>query len=308
MGRDSLIEWTDHTFNPWIGCEKVSPGCKNCYAEAYDKRVGGVPKAQRNPNGNGEAELRWGPKAPRTRTSAAYWRQPLKWNDAAISAPLGVRPRVFCASLADVFEDRTELVPWREDLFGLIAATPHLDWLLLTKRPENIARLWPGLYRRESLLTQCPPPSANAWPNVWLGTTAENQEEADRRLPHLQALDASVLFVSVEPQLELVQLRKAIVTGRAIDWLICGGESGHGARPFDVHWARSLREECSALSIAFFMKQLGVVTRMSGADAGGDPNDNESVPMRFLKKQAGDLQFIPKDLRIRQFPEVHRGA
>lgn len=126
MAANSKIEWTDHTFNPWLGCSKISPSCAHCYAEGWAKRSGLV---------------KWGDH-PRRRTSAANWREPLKWNRAAEAA--GERRRVFCASLADVFEDREELKPWRYDLWRLIEATPSLDWLLLTKRPENCLAFVPG--------------------------------------------------------------------------------------------------------------------------------------------------------------------
>ena len=149
MGQ-TKIEWCDYSFNPWVGCTKVSPGCDHCYAEGWAKRTG-------------QSSL-W--NGDRRRTSETNWRQPLKWNKAAASD--GRRRRVFCASVADVFDNQ---VPeqWREDLFKLIAATPDLDWLLLTKRPQNIQRFLPW------------GPSAAPWRNVWLGTTVENQEEMARR-------------------------------------------------------------------------------------------------------------------------------
>lgn len=130
MGETTGIAWTDSTFNGWVGCQRVSPGCVNCYAEAQDHRWR-------------PGKERWGPTAERTRTSPANWRKPLQWN--ARATKLGIRHRVFCSSLADVFEDRPEIAPWRSDLFDLIAATPMLDWQLLTKRPENIARLMPSV-------------------------------------------------------------------------------------------------------------------------------------------------------------------
>ena len=135
MGENSGIEWTHHSFNPWVGCMKVSPGCTHCYAEAFDRRVGGVPVAQRK---EGAKALRWGATAPRTRTTEDYWRKPLAWNEAA--AAKGERARVFSASLADVFEENTrfDLDAWRLELFELIRLTPSLDWQLLTKRPENV--------------------------------------------------------------------------------------------------------------------------------------------------------------------------
>ena len=148
MGKNSRIEWTDHTFNPWWGCTKVSEACKNCYAEAWSKRVG---------------QKVWGPKAERRFFGDRHWLEPVKWNADALAAK--TRRRVFCASMADVFEERDSLNVWRSKLWELIEATPQLDWLLLTKRPEFVA----GLTRW-----------GDSWPrNVWLGTTVENQDAAD---------------------------------------------------------------------------------------------------------------------------------
>ena len=170
MGRDSEIEWTHHTFNPWWGCTKVSPACENCYAEAWAKRVGSDV---------------WGAKAERRFFGAKHWKEPELWNDAA--ERLGIRYRVFCASMADVFESRADLKPERAKLWEVITKTPALDWLLLTKRPQNIAKMVPW---------------GKKWPdNVWIGTTVEDQKFAALRLPHLLALPAAVRFLSCEPLL-----------------------------------------------------------------------------------------------------------
>src|ERR1700742_1244127 len=151
MGEITGIEWTDHTFNPWIGCQKVSPGCDNCYAEAMmDKRYG---------------KVQWGPHGERKRTSEANGRKPLQWNKAAKAA--GKRPRVFCASLADVFDNQVDQ-SWRIDLFALIRECKKLDWLVLTKRPENMEKMLPSDWRE-------------GYSNVWLGTTAEDQVRFDIR-------------------------------------------------------------------------------------------------------------------------------
>lgn len=275
MAENSKIEWTDHTFNPWIGCQKVSPGCDHCYAETWDAR------------GLQQKATRWGPHAARTRTSSAIWRKPLAWNRKAEAE--GRRYRVFCASLADVFDNHTSILPeWRADLWRLIAATPNLDWLLLTKRPQNISKMLPRL--------PVLPAWGNGWPNVWLGTTVENQAEADRRIPHLLAVPAAVRFLSVEPMLGAVDLtsipygaalgeaptyqdalraklwmpqgswsgRGYTENGRiyvdlctGIHWVICGGESGPGARPMNLDWARSLRDQCVEAGVAFHFKQWG---------------------------------------------------
>jgi protein gp37 len=290
---ETSIEWCDYTFNPVEGCQRVSPGCVNCYAERKNKWLHG-----------GE---NWGPNSPRLKRSEAYWRQPLKWDLAAKDEQDGAnvenghpparRRKVFCASVADVFEDHPEWVEPRQHLFELIRHTPHLDWLLLTKRPENIMRLWPRHDHALGALPfpgDMPPPGPTHWPNVWLGTTAEDRERL-ARLDDLRRVPAEVRFVSFEPLLENL----GDVNMRGIHWAICGGESGPGARQFDVEWARSLRDQCRNAGVAFFFKQLGARTRM--ATDGGDP-----LPMFFKKHQAADLGFMPEDLRIRQFPEVRR--
>lgn len=272
--KNSAIEWTDHTFNPWIGCTKVSPGCDHCYAEArMDNRLHVV---------------NWGAGQPRKRTSAANWKEPMRWQREAkdFGETYGRRQRVFCSSLADVFDNEVP-VQWRRDLFDLIDATPNLDWLLLTKRIGNARRLY-----AESYLD-----SARPWPrNVWLGATVVSQEEADRDIPKLLAVPARVRFLSVEPMLGPIDLtldglacvscprcadsgadpdtgavencRRCEWTGKSdewgIDWVIVGGESGPGARPMHPDWARSLRDQCQAAGVPFLFKQWGEWAEVDG--------------------------------------------
>jgi len=263
MGENSSIEWTDHTFNPWHGCTKISPACTHCYAETFSKRVG---HGKRLPT-------LWGPKAERKFFGDEHWRTPLRWD--AEAARTGRRARVFCASMADVFEALPgelgrRLETTRRRLWDLIAATPHLDWLLLTKRPENVNGMSPW----------CGMP----WPNhVWIGTTVEDQERADERIPHLQAVPARVRFLSCEPLLGPVRIapwlsrqepihfvpftpeaRAAhgeegprVHVHKGIDWVIAGGESGPRARPMHPEWARSLRDQCVAAGVPFLFKQWG---------------------------------------------------
>lgn len=230
MGKNSTIEWTDHTFNPWWGCTKVSPGCANCYAESWAKRVG---------------EQVWGAKQDRRFFTDQHWREPLRWNADAEKDKQ--RRRVFCASMADVFEFRSDLNPWRTRLWELIGQTPWLDWLLLTKRPQNIASKVPW---------------TNNWPdNVWVGTTVEDQKRADERLPILLRLPAKCRFLSCEPLLGPVDLsawaKKQSKHLHTIDWVIAGGESGPGARPMLPGWARQLRDQCQQFGVPFHFKQWG---------------------------------------------------
>lgn len=231
MARDSKIEWTHHTFNPWWGCVKVSPGCKYCYAETWAKRVG---------------QDVWGPRASRRELSDGYWKQPIVWNSEASRHK--TRARVFCASMADVFEDRRDLDAKRARLWDMITRTPALDWLLLTKRPQNVARLVPW---------------GNNWPaNVWLGATAENQKWLERRADVLVHMPARVLFLSCEPLLGPLDLSRWIEGARhgahrGIDWVIAGGESGHYARAMHPEWLTGLRDQCTDAGIKFLFKQWG---------------------------------------------------
>jgi len=270
--KDSKIEWCDHTFNPWEGCTKVSPGCANCYAEARNKRWAGGAN--------------WGPGAPRRRTSEANWRQPLKWNrEAGLRAeaitrvpPIARkfenwhRPRVFCASLADVFDPKVPHA-WRRDLFFLITQCHHLDFLLLTKRPElvidQLKAISSGLDETWNLWEDWE--AAGGLPNVWIGTTVEDQKRADERIPELLKIPARVRFLSCEPLLGPVNLCEAgaiwsdinnnPIDGRGLNqhvhWVICGGESGPKARPMHPDWARSLRDQCQAACVPFLFKQWG---------------------------------------------------
>ncbi len=295
MTAYTKIEWADHTFNPWVGCTKVSPACDHCYAEGWAKRSGMV---------------QWGPNVERRRTSAANWRQPLKWD--AEAQRLGVRYRVFCASLADVFDNA---VPqeWRDDLFDLIEKTPHLDWLLLTKRIGNVGNMLPVPFDFSRL-----------YPNVWLGATICNQEEADRDIPKLLSAPAAKRFLSMEPLLGPVDLesvarlpclnshsivmdpetgsyeccKKCDFTSLAdewgIDWVIVGGESGAGARAMHPDWARSLRDQCEAAGVQFMFKQWGnwrASAWFDGPDADSDDGDD------FVDLDRVDHIFLAADGR-----------
>lgn len=222
---ETKIEWCDYTMNPWWGCEKVSPACDRCYAEAQAHRWG---------------HNLWGKDAARRIMSDAYWKKPLVWNwDAGKE---GVRKLVFCASMADVFEDRVDLDAPQCRLWKLIEETPMLDWLLLTKRPENIKRTIPWRGR---------------WPyNVWIGATAENQRRYHERVGHLAGVSARVSFLSLEPLLEPIDLRPEVADFERINWVIVGGETGPGARHMHPDWARSIRDQCREYGVAFFMKQM----------------------------------------------------
>lgn len=322
MSERSAIEWTDSTFNPWIGCTKVGPGCDHCYAEAMmDTR---------------RHVARWGVGQARVRTSSANWKQPVSWNarpfwecqecgwrgdKLAIAVTVGCCPqcacfgvhparrRVFCASLADVFDNDVD-PQWRADLFHLIASTPNLDWLVLTKR---IGNAWP-------MMAATLVDSSAFLDHLWLGATVVNQAEADRDVPKLLAIPARRRFLSCEPLLGLIRLDRihesgvgeggshwdsweSCLNGRRfdiwsdgevdgfpkIDWVIAGGESGHGARPMHPDWVRSLRDQCAAARVPFLFKQWGEfasVSEVAGDGAHFKFPDGATV-RRVGKKKAG---------------------
>jgi protein gp37 len=228
MAETTGIQWTDSTFNPWIGCAKVSPGCDNCYAQ-----VSTPSRALR---------VVWGAAQQRHRTASANWRMPLRWNaaHAEFQASTGRRRRVFCASLADVFDNQVD-VTWRHDLWSLVRNTPHLDWLMLTKRIGNVAAMLPGDW-------------GSGYPNVWLGISVVNQAEADRDISRLLNIQAAVRWLSMEPLLGPVSLGKA---ARRLDWVVVGGESGRQPRSMSPDWVRAIRDECESAGTAFFFKQWG---------------------------------------------------
>ena len=305
MAEDSKIQWTTHTMNPWRGCTKVSAGCANCYAETMSGR---------NPKVLGV----WGPNGTRVVASEAQWRLPPKWDKAAALA--GERHRVFCASLADVFEDwrgpmcdasgnrlhRGEgwvqgtvisrhwysespcddepepllTMGWvRFRLFDLIEQTPHLDWLLLTKRPENVAEMVPEKWH-------------DGFPrNVWLGASVENRAEVGR-IDVLRRVPAAVRFLSVEPLVE--DLGRLDLSGN--HRVIVGGESGRGARPMNVEWVRSLVGQCRAAGVKVFVKQMGTNPQFQTADMHGP----QLLTLRDRK--GGEVDEFPEDLRVREFP------
>ncbi|MCY0852429.1 phage Gp37/Gp68 family protein [Cupriavidus sp. D39] len=244
MAEQTAIAWCDSTFNPWMGCTKVSQACDHCYAEvSTPARALGIS---------------WGPTAERRRTTAANWGQPLRWHArrAEFETAHNRRRRVFCASLADVFDNAVD-PQWRQDLFELIRATPSLDWLLLTKRIGNAPSM-------------LPPDWGAGWRNVWLGATVCNQAEADRDVPKLLSVPAAIHWLSVEPLLSRISLNPIWlrsdpfetqpprrVGSEQVDWVVVGGESGPNARPMHPIWPRDLRDQCREAGVPFLFKQHG---------------------------------------------------
>lgn len=342
MGVETKIQWCDHTFNPWRGCTKVAAGCTNCYADAQAKRNPGVLGI-------------WGDDGTRVVASESMWQQPIKWDAAA--AGDGVRRRVFCASLADVFEDWTGPVnnskgervltthytsKWftgasagadrfltindvRQRLFRLIDKTPHLDWLLLTKRPENIRKMWPWGWGTSKTLDDA---IASGYPNrlaftgeeipykpayrqnVWLVTSVANQADAGRNIPHLlNCRDLSpVLGVSAEPLVGPIDFSPWI---DQLDWVIVGGESGPRARSCDLVWIHNILRQCRESNVSVFVKQIGSKARSWDACAdglGGVTGGGGNLPWPTEDPKGGDMNEWPEDLRVREWPMAREVA
>lgn len=310
MAEHSAISWTKSTFNPWIGCTRVGPGCDHCYAA--------VSSPARTMN------IQWGAGNDRHRTSRHNWNQPLRWNrqapDTEFAGIKGFWP-VFCASLADVFDNEVP-TEWRDDLWALIAATPNLTWLLVTKRIGNVQNMLPpgGLPR-----------------NVWLLITVVNQDEADRDIPKLLRIDATIRGISYEPALGPVNFTKVrrfqdqschreyidALAGRfwtdyegmgikpdrfgypgvpfsggerGLDWVIVGGESDQGgarARPFVCGWGKDVVQQCYAADVAVFVKQLG-----------SNATNREGEPHPLIDRAGADLAEWPAALQVQEFPLV----
>lgn len=293
MAEVTKIAWTHSTFNPWIGCTKIAPPCDNCYAAARDSRhlINGT--------------THWGPGVARHRTSPSYWRQPLSWNKKAAAS--GEPWRVFSASQADVFDNEVQQ-EWRNDLFELISATPHLTWLLLTKRIGNVKEMLPADW-------------GDGYPNVWLGITVGSQNEVERDVPKLQNTKARIRWLSIEPQLGSISLRPiwreqtspredggftyadyplqglqsngcGFANVPKIDWVVNGGESRQSGkcRRYDIAWGRLLRAQCKQDGAAFFMKQLGHLAHDGGAE------------IAYTGKGDDPAEW-PEEIRVREFPE-----
>lgn len=319
MSATTGIAWTDATFNIAWGCTKVSPGCAHCYAEGEAARFGHDV---------------WGPTKPRRVFAVKHWMDPFVWIKSWDARRLGRPMRIFTSSMADVFEDHPQIAVEREKLWGLIRATPHVIWQVLTKRPENFGRFLPEDW-------------ADGYANVWLGISAEDQERLDLRLERMLRTPAAVHWISYEPALGPIawgpafRLRVPIydqtrasfamrvdtpplVTApreSRIDWVVVGGESGGRARPFDVGWARDLVAWGRRCAVPVFVKQLGAQPRLTNDGEQTDwprlPGD-ENEPARaglaigrgqwwtvpsVLARKGDDVDEWPWDLRVREFPD-----
>ena len=278
MGEKTKISWTDGTFSPWWLCTEVGLGCDNCYAEALAKRYG----------------YGWGQGVPRRFFSDKHWNEPLKWNEKAKRE--GKKKKVFCASMAD-WADNEVGQEHRDRLFALIKKTPWLIWQLLTKRIGNVKKM-------------LPPDWGAGYPNVWMGATVVNQEEADRDIPKMFEIPAQLYWLSIEPQLGPINLlnaqsgyddtgyRRPLLTNARIGWAVYGGESGSldKVRPLQIEWIRDGIRQCRDAKVACFVKQMGARTFM-------EPQDGAPLLRTFNHVEAADPVNWPEDIRIREFPD-----
>lgn len=272
MSEYTKISWADSSWNPWIGCSHAGPGCDHCYAKAqnkFHKWNGGT----------------WGKTAPRKVTSEPNWKHPKSWNRKASAGRFGKdgkRWLVFAGDLCDIFDDLGD-ADARMKMWGLFRQTPNLTWMILTKRPQNIAKY-------------LPPDWGEGYKNVWLGTSVENRENGYPRIDALRNVPVTVRFLSCEPLLE--GLADIDLTG--IQWVIVGGESGPKARPFDVEWARAIHRQCKKFSSTFFFKQLGARPKESGIPFALD----QRMPSGSKDSHGVLVENFPEDLRVQQWPKL----
>lgn len=269
MGTKTGISWTDKTFNMVIGCSRYDECCVYCYAERLDARF--------------YKEGHWGVKSDRKTMSEKYWKSPLAWNENAKKN--GINFKVFCSSMADVFEDNDKLIPEREKLWKLIKATPNLTWQILTKRYDCIEKFLPEDW-------------GDGYDNVWLGISVGLQKRADEYIPVFLKVKAKTKFLSCEPLIGEINLSPYLKTGN-INWVIVGGESGNGSVPEDksvkfryreckLEWIESIVKECKENNIAVFTKQLGT---------------HLAKTMKLKDKTGADVDEFPESIKFQEFPK-----
>lgn len=299
MAEHTGIQWTNHTWNPHIGCHHLSTGCRSCYMFAEMRRYG---------------------KDPNVVTRTKTWGDPKRWQKKA--AAVGVMELVFTCSWSDFFIEEAD--PWRDEAWALMKSTPNLIYQVLTKRIERVANHLPADW-------------GDGYPNCWLGVSVENQKYADLRIPLLLEVPAQLRFLSCEPLLSAVDLSEWLFPyGRSCDahvhdsltdlpsdalgWVIGGGESNQGkgkGRPFDLAWARSLRDQCAAAGVPYHLKQIGSNPYETEPSAwpNGYPYGSGSVKLSgdgfgryyvhgLKDSHGGDMAEWPADIRVREMPAI----
>lgn len=311
----SAIQWTDRTWNPVRGCSRVSPGCDSCYAMGQAHRFAGPGKPY-----EGLTTIRKG---------KVDWSGVARFVPSALSEPLSWRKpqRVFVNSMSDLFHHSVT----NEEIaavFGVMAACPHLTFQVLTKRADRMREWFEWVHRTAAdrmdllvplhfaqrhsehrALRRTKEIFEQGWPlpNVWLGVSAEDQQRADERIPHLLRTPAAVRFVSAEPLLGPIVIQQwdkgshlDVNMRPFLHWVIVGGESGHGARPCNAEDIRSIVRQCKEAGVSVFVKQLG---RFAYADKGGR---SFAEDLTGRDRKGGDPAEWPEDLRVRQMPEAKR--
>lgn len=316
MSDQTHIQWTDATWNVFGGCSKVSAGCANCYAVGQAHRMAGNPNARIRDRYAGLTRI--------TAAGAVQWSGQLRLHEDMLPRPLSWRKprRIFVNSLSDTFH---EDVPdeWIDRVLGIIVRTPQHTYQLLTKRPDRMAAYFARLDTPRGHHEACfsGDPHNRNWelhgaivrlrngqplPNVWLGTSVEDQRAAETRIPHLLRCPAAVRFLSVEPLLGPVDLDSVWPGGLpcpgpdiyvpSLHLVIAGGESGHNARPCHISWLRDLRDQCRTAGVPFFLKQLGSQPRSLPTDCG------DGSGRQLTDRKGGDMREWPADLRVREMP------
>lgn len=327
MSDGTNIEWADASWNPVVGCTRVSEGCRNCYAEAMAHRFRLAPRSAT-------------PNDPRAHPLNLLTDDNGRWNGTVrllperLSEPLHWRKprRIFVCSMSDLFHDRVPL-PYIGCVMKVAAACPHLTFLLLTKRPERMceamrwvqdnaadATAWVPLIASrgvelddDGVNEQIVEALRRPLPNVWLGVSVENQQAADDRIPHLLNCPAEIRWLSVEPLLDHVDLSAFFGRGfcggsdteytynAGVSWVVVGGESGRNARPCSINWINSIQTQCHAARVPLFVKQLGRRPVTTSTPSG------EMEPFRVVDPKGGSPREWPHHLRVRQWPEMRRG-
>jgi len=334
----SNIEWTGETWNPVIGCTKVSEGCRNCYAEKRSRRLAAIADATVDRGGVPSIKMNSYTRVVKYKNDypLAQWSNRVVCIEESLKIPMKVRKPTtwFVNSMSDLFHPDVPF-DFIDKVFAVMALCPRHTFQILTKRPERMAKYLDrdselnrnseviGRVNKQAcfmcewdLIPEIIPFLLHApiqyWPlkNVWLGTSVENQETADERIPHLLKCPAAIRFLSCEPLLGMIDLHNCFYRPRMgpddpykrlqsiilIKWVIVGGESGPGARQFNIDWARSLRDQCRRVGVPFYMKQLGAKPRYCGA--------LKSHPMKLKSRKGNDMAEWPADLRVREMPEV----
>jgi protein gp37 len=302
MGQTTSIQWTDATWNPVRGCSRVSPGCENCYAERQAARFSGHGQpyhglAVMGPNG-----ARW---TREVRLVREHLEDPLRW----------AKPRrIFVNSMSDLFHESLSDLDIG-NVFSVMETARSRGHIfqILTKRQDRMQHFVTEWARKIDYADDSGRGYAGRYSHVWLGVSVEDQQRADERIPKLLETPAAIRFVSYEPALGPVDFYRYLLAPhleghqatRGVHWIIVGGESGPGARPFDIGWATRTMTQCRAAGVACFVKQLGRIPSVDGNPVRYDDTLKGWTEGKLKDSHGGDWSEWPSSYRVRQFPEVY---